>query len=69
MSFVVNKCIMEKPENCDDFLYKLMKCCWKFEPSKRLKFYEIVKVLLAKLTEPDDEFVANFKQNLFFYNQ
>jgi Protein tyrosine and serine/threonine kinase len=31
--------IMTKPLNCNDFLYKLMKDCWKFEsPKRRLKF-------------------------------
>jgi hypothetical protein len=61
--FVVNHGRMEKPEDCDELLYKLMKMCWKFEPSKRPKFHEIIKTLLGKMREPDDGFVAKFKKN------
>jgi Protein tyrosine and serine/threonine kinase len=60
---------MSKPDGCDDFFYKLMKWCWKYEPSKRLNFQEIIKFLLVKLTETDNEFLAQFKRNSFYFNQ
>lgn len=61
--------IMIQPENCDDFFYKLMKSCWKFEPSSRLKFQGIIKNLLATYTNVDREFLMKFEQNSFFFSE
>lgn len=68
LDFIKTGGIMPKPQNCDDFFYKLMKKCWKFEASKRIKFQGIVKNLLAKTTVEDREFLAKFQKDSFFFS-
>lgn len=37
---------MERPENCPDKLYELMRRCWQHRPSGRPSFMEIISLLL-----------------------
>jgi len=43
------------PKNCDPFLAKLMKDCWKQEPSDRPAFKEIEARFSSELSEDSDE--------------
>jgi insulin receptor len=36
---------MERPENCPDKLYDLMRQCWQHRPSARPSFLDIVSML------------------------
>lgn len=60
---------MAQPTNCENFYYKLMKKCWKFDPGKRPKFHEIIIDLLSNLTNGNEEFVTNFQKNSYFYKK
>ena len=68
MKFISSGGIMTKPKGCDDFTYKLMRTCWKYQASCRPRFHEIVKILL-NLTSEDEEFVTKFQKVSFFHNQ
>jgi Protein tyrosine and serine/threonine kinase len=37
---------MERPENCPDKLYELMRICWQHRPSARPSFMDIISKLL-----------------------
>lgn len=37
---------MERPENCPDKLYELMRRCWQHRPSARPTFMDIITMLL-----------------------
>lgn len=43
---------MERPENCPDRLYQLMRLCWQHKPMTRPSFMELVKLLLPDVS-PD----------------
>nr|XP_018916405.1 PREDICTED: insulin-like peptide receptor [Bemisia tabaci]XP_018916406.1 PREDICTED: insulin-like peptide receptor [Bemisia tabaci] len=45
--------IMERPDNCPDKLYEIMRLCWQYKPSIRPSFMELVKILLPDI---DDDF-------------
>lgn len=51
---------MERPENCPDKLYELMRRCWQHRPSARPSFMEIITLLL-------DEVSPNFA-NVSYYH-
>lgn len=36
---------MERPENCPDKLYSIMRLCWEHKPSSRPSFIELVTLL------------------------
>lgn len=54
--------IMEKPDRCPDIIYDCMKLCWRFKPSERPTFAEIVKMFLP-CARPD------FAQVSFYHNE
>lgn len=66
---MLNGNIMEKPVNCDETLYELMKECWIYDKWKRLSFWQLVESLLLQLpdTAADKKFRKRFKQNSFYY--
>lgn len=47
---------MERPENCPDKLYELMKLCWQYKPSARPHFMDFVTALLS---DASPEFCKN----------
>jgi hypothetical protein len=68
-NFIMSGGIMAKPDNSDDCFYKLMRKCWKFEPSKRPNFQEIIKNLLSTTSNGDEQFIVSFQRDSFFYQQ
>lgn len=40
---------MERPENCPDKLYDLMRRCWQFRPPARPSFMDIVGELINEV--------------------
>ncbi|XP_022668965.1 insulin-like growth factor 1 receptor isoform X4 [Varroa destructor] len=46
LKWVISRHIMERPDNCPDKLYKIMKLCWQYMPKTRPKFTDIVSMLL-----------------------
>lgn len=42
---------MERPENCPDKLYELMRKCWQHRASARPTFMDIIKYLLDDVDE------------------
>ena len=60
---------MSKPKDCDDFTYKLMTKCWKYQVSSRPNFQEIIKSLLVHTTSDDQIFFEKFQQDSFYCNQ
>lgn len=38
---------MERPDNCPDKLYELMRHCWQHKPSGRPSFLDLVSMLLT----------------------
>lgn len=52
---------MERPENCPDKLYELMRRCWQHRPSARPSFMEIITLLL-------DNVSTDFEKVSFFHS-
>lgn len=46
LRYVIDGGIMERPENCPDKLYNLMRLCWQHKPSLRPPFLELEGMLL-----------------------
>jgi len=55
--------MLEKPENCSDDFYELMRNCWRFEPSERPTFKEIIEIL-AEFSDVD---LIRFKNASFYF--
>lgn len=53
---------MERPENCPDKLYELMRRCWQHRPTARPTFMDIITMLL-------DDVNLKFKQVSFYHSQ
>uniref|UniRef100_A0A0M3HJ39 Protein kinase domain-containing protein n=1 Tax=Ascaris lumbricoides TaxID=6252 RepID=A0A0M3HJ39_ASCLU len=47
---------MEKPDNCPDNFYEVMKSCWEQDPMKRPEFGNIRQKLASQLEEVTDEY-------------
>ncbi|PNF35477.1 Insulin-like receptor [Cryptotermes secundus] len=52
LRYVIEGGVMERPENCPDRLYQLMRLCWQHKPMTRPSFMELVKLLLPDVS-PD----------------
>lgn len=51
---------MEKPKNCSDSVYELMKSCWNLKPNQRPSFKDIsVKIEEFLLDEKCDFITSN----------
>lgn len=46
LRYVIDGGIMERPENCPDKLYNLMKRCWHHRPSDRPSFLQLCALLV-----------------------
>ena len=45
IEYVVSGKILDKPQNCTEELYQVMKKCWKQNPEKRPSFVDLLKML------------------------
>lgn len=46
LKYVISGGIMEKPENCPEKLYQIMKLCWERIPRSRPNFTQVIEMLL-----------------------
>lgn len=46
LRYVIEGGVMERPENCPDKLYELMRRCWQHRPTARPTFIDIITMLL-----------------------
>nr|WML96173.1 insulin receptor [Colaphellus bowringi] len=46
LRYVIDGGVMERPENCPDKLYTLMRYCWQHKPSARPTFMKLCQLLL-----------------------
>lgn len=60
LRYVIDGGVMERPENCPDILYDMMRRCWQHRPNSRPSFLEIVSMLL-------DDANSSFR-NVSFYH-
>lgn len=49
MRYVIDGGVMERPENCPDSLYNLMRRTWSHKTTKRPTFIDIATVLLPEI--------------------
>ncbi|XP_076011611.1 insulin-like growth factor 1b receptor [Genypterus blacodes] len=61
LRFVMEGGLLEKPQNCPDMLFELMRMCWQYNPKMRPSFAEIINSLKEEL-EP------SFREVSFFYS-
>nr|ANZ55075.1 insulin receptor 1b [Pyrrhocoris apterus]QIS94310.1 insulin receptor 1b [Pyrrhocoris apterus] len=61
LRYVTNGGIMERPENCPDKLYSIMRLCWEQKPHNRPSFVELVDLLQNDVEE-------DFRTVSFCYN-
>lgn len=54
LQFVVSKGRLERPQECSDLLYEVMRQCWSWRPIHRPTFWDIVEKL-------EDHVGENFK--------
>ncbi|XP_076088168.1 tyrosine-protein kinase JAK1-like isoform X1 [Mytilus galloprovincialis] len=53
--FIINKgCHLEKPEQCPDHVYLLMKDCWQMEPKQRPSFSGLVQTFQSYFSPVND---------------
>lgn len=51
LRYVIDGGVMERPENCPDKLYTLMRYCWQYKPSVRPTFLKLCQLLLEDASE------------------
>uniref|UniRef100_A0AAG5DU37 Tyrosine-protein kinase receptor n=1 Tax=Anopheles atroparvus TaxID=41427 RepID=A0AAG5DU37_ANOAO len=51
LRYVIDGGVMERPENCPDKLYELMRVCWQHRYSARPTFIDIISMLLPDANE------------------
>uniref|UniRef100_A0A3Q2G8F7 Tyrosine-protein kinase receptor n=1 Tax=Cyprinodon variegatus TaxID=28743 RepID=A0A3Q2G8F7_CYPVA len=61
LRFVMEGGLLEKPQNCPDMLFELMRMCWQFNPKMRPSFVEIIGSI-------KDELDPSFKEVSFYYS-
>ncbi|XP_028256756.1 insulin-like growth factor 1b receptor isoform X2 [Parambassis ranga] len=61
LRFVMEGGLLEKPQNCPDMLFELMRMCWQYNPKMRPSFVEIISSI-------KDELEPSFKEVSFFYS-
>ncbi|XP_030045590.1 insulin-like growth factor 1 receptor [Microcaecilia unicolor] len=62
LRFVMEGGLLEKPDNCPDMLFELMRMCWQYNPKMRPSFLEIINSI-------KDELDPGFKEVSFFYSE
>jgi hypothetical protein len=68
---VTNGKIMEKPPNCDQKLYSIMKTCWAYEPKNRPNFRKLTKIFMKNLVKlgGNEAFLEEFKTKSFYFSK
>lgn len=61
LRFVMEGGLLEKPQNCPDMLFELMRMCWQYNPKMRPAFVEIISSV-------KDELEPSFREVSFFYS-
>ncbi|CAG2060106.1 unnamed protein product [Timema podura] len=61
LRYVIEGGVMERPENCPDKLYELMRQCWQHKTTLRPPFMELVSQLLTDIS-------SNFAQVSFYHS-
>uniref|UniRef100_A0AAQ5ZJ85 Tyrosine-protein kinase receptor n=1 Tax=Amphiprion ocellaris TaxID=80972 RepID=A0AAQ5ZJ85_AMPOC len=61
LRFVMEGGLLEKPQNCPDMLFELMRMCWQYNPKMRPSFVEIISSV-------KDELEPSFREVSFFYS-
>ncbi|XP_041794516.1 insulin-like growth factor 1b receptor [Chelmon rostratus] len=61
LRFVMEGGLLEKPQNCPDMLFELMRMCWQYNPKMRPSFVEIISSI-------KDELEPSFREVSFFYS-
>uniref|UniRef100_A0A4W4DND1 Tyrosine-protein kinase receptor n=1 Tax=Electrophorus electricus TaxID=8005 RepID=A0A4W4DND1_ELEEL len=62
LRFVMEGGLLDKPDNCPDMLFELMRMCWQYNPKMRPSFLEIISSIKEDLDPP-------FKEVSFFYSE
>nr|XP_015198923.1 PREDICTED: insulin-like growth factor 1 receptor [Lepisosteus oculatus] len=61
LRFVMEGGLLDKPDNCPDMLFELMRMCWQYNPKMRPSFLEIIGSIKDELEPP-------FREMSFFYS-
>uniref|UniRef100_A0A8C7RI70 Tyrosine-protein kinase receptor n=1 Tax=Oncorhynchus mykiss TaxID=8022 RepID=A0A8C7RI70_ONCMY len=62
LRFVMEGGLLDKPDNCPDMLFELMRMCWQYNPKMRPSFLEIINSLKEELEPP-------FSEMSFFFSK
>ncbi|KAL4623543.1 insulin-like growth factor 1 receptor isoform X1 [Arapaima gigas] len=62
LRFVMDGGLLDKPDNCPDMLFELMRMCWQYNPKMRPSFLEIINSI-------KDELGPSFQETSFFYSE
>ncbi|KAF7670294.1 hypothetical protein LDENG_00018690 [Lucifuga dentata] len=62
LRFVMEGGLLDKPDNCPDMLFELMRMCWQYNPKMRPTFLEIISSIKDELDPP-------FREMSFFYSE
>ncbi|XP_034032455.1 insulin-like growth factor 1a receptor [Thalassophryne amazonica] len=62
LRFVMEGGLLDKPDNCPDMLFELMRMCWQYNPKMRPTFLEIISSIKDDLDPP-------FREVSFFYSE
>ncbi|KAF7703220.1 insulin-like growth factor 1b receptor isoform X1 [Silurus meridionalis] len=62
LRFVMEGGLLDKPDNCPDMMFELMRMCWQYNPKMRPTFLEIISSI-------KDDLDPNFKEVSFFYSE
>ncbi|KAM4733830.1 insulin-like growth factor 1a receptor isoform 2-T2 [Anableps anableps] len=62
LRFVMEGGLLDKPDNCPDMLFELMRMCWQYNPKMRPSFLEIISSIKEDLD-------PHFQEVSFFYSE
>ncbi|KAM8860721.1 insulin-like growth factor 1a receptor [Synchiropus picturatus] len=62
LRFVMEGGLLDKPDNCPDMLFELMRMCWQYNPKMRPSFLEIISSIKDEMEPP-------FSEMSFFYSE